>query len=93
MKNYCVIDTHYLVRMNSVILGMPGETLANIVNTDIYLIDQIIKGGTKSGGRLLDAGCGEAETFRGLLHSRVLKFMQQISASPPSIIYRSYIPV
>jgi len=44
--------------MNSVILGMPGETLANIVNTDIYLIDQIIKGRYKSGGRLLDAGCG-----------------------------------
>ena len=37
---------------------MPTGELNNIINTDIYLIDQILKGTYKSGGKLLDAGCG-----------------------------------
>ncbi len=36
---------------------LPGE-LNHIINTDIYLIDQILKGRYKEGGKLLDAGCG-----------------------------------
>ena len=32
--------------------------LPSIQNTDIYLIDQILKGRYNKGGRLLDAGCG-----------------------------------
>jgi tellurite methyltransferase len=37
---------------------MPGGELNHIINTDIYLIDQILKGRYNSGGKLLDAGCG-----------------------------------
>jgi tellurite methyltransferase len=36
---------------------MPGE-LNHIIHTDIYLIDQILKGRYNEGGKLLDAGCG-----------------------------------
>ena len=36
---------------------LTGE-LNQIINTDIYLIDQILKGRYDGGGRLLDAGCG-----------------------------------
>src|SRR5436190_13776977 len=36
---------------------LTGE-LNHIINTDIYLIDQILKGRYKGGGELLDAGCG-----------------------------------
>ena len=32
--------------------------LKHVVNTDIYLIDQILKGRYKEGSKLLDAGCG-----------------------------------
>ena len=37
---------------------MPPGALSHIVNTDIYLIDQILKGRYNGGGKLLDAGCG-----------------------------------
>ncbi|QEC66341.1 class I SAM-dependent methyltransferase [Panacibacter ginsenosidivorans] len=37
---------------------MPTGALNNILNTDIYLIDQILKGRYNGGGKLLDAGCG-----------------------------------
>ncbi len=37
---------------------MPTGELNHIINTDIYLIDQILKGRYKGGGKLLDAGCG-----------------------------------
>ncbi len=37
---------------------MPTGTLNSVINTDIYLIDQILKGRYNNGGRLLDAGCG-----------------------------------
>lgn len=36
---------------------LTGE-LNHIINTDIYLIDQILKGRYNGGGKLLDAGCG-----------------------------------
>ena len=36
---------------------LTGE-LNHIIYTDIYLIDQILKGRYKGGGKLLDAGCG-----------------------------------
>ncbi len=41
-----------------VIYRMPAGELNHIINTDIYLIDQILKGRYNSGGKLLDAGCG-----------------------------------
>ena len=37
---------------------MPAGELNHIINTDIYLIDQILKGRYNNGGKLLDAGCG-----------------------------------
>jgi tellurite methyltransferase len=37
---------------------MPAGELNHIINTDIYLIDQILKGTYNGGGKLLDAGCG-----------------------------------
>lgn len=37
---------------------MPTGELNHIINTDIYLIDQILKGRYNGGGKLLDAGCG-----------------------------------
>jgi 2-polyprenyl-3-methyl-5-hydroxy-6-metoxy-1,4-benzoquinol methylase len=37
---------------------MPTGELSHIINTDIYLIDQILKGRYNGGGKLLDAGCG-----------------------------------
>jgi len=37
---------------------MPTGELNHIINTDIYLIDQILKGRYDGGGKLLDAGCG-----------------------------------
>lgn len=37
---------------------MPTGELNHIINTDIYLIDPILKGRYKGGGKLLDAGCG-----------------------------------
>lgn len=37
---------------------MPNHDLSSIANTDIYLIDQILKGRYNSGGKVLDAGCG-----------------------------------
>ena len=37
---------------------MPAGELNHIINTDIYLIDQILKGRYNGGGKLLDAGCG-----------------------------------
>ena len=37
---------------------MPTGELNHIIHTDIYLIDQILKGRYSSGGKLLDAGCG-----------------------------------
>jgi tellurite methyltransferase len=37
---------------------MPNGELNHIINTDIYLIDQILKGRYNAGGKLLDAGCG-----------------------------------
>jgi ubiquinone/menaquinone biosynthesis C-methylase UbiE len=37
---------------------MPTGELNHIINTDIYLIDQILKGRYNAGGKLLDAGCG-----------------------------------
>ncbi|MEO8710621.1 MAG: class I SAM-dependent methyltransferase [Parafilimonas sp.] len=41
---------------------VPGE-LNHIINTDIYLIDQILKGRYKDGGKLLDAGCGSGRNI------------------------------
>ena len=37
---------------------MPNGELNHIINTDIYLTDQILKGRYNDGGKLLDAGCG-----------------------------------
>lgn len=37
---------------------MPTGELNQVINTDIYLIDQILKGRYNSGGKLLDAGSG-----------------------------------
>lgn len=37
---------------------MPTGELNHIIHTDIYLIDQILKGRYNNGGKLLDAGCG-----------------------------------
>ena len=37
---------------------MPTEDLSHITNTDIYVIDQVLKGRYNTGGKLLDAGCG-----------------------------------
>ena len=37
---------------------MPTGEINHIINTDIYLIDQILKGRYNNGGKLLDAGCG-----------------------------------
>jgi tellurite methyltransferase len=37
---------------------MPTGTLSHIATTDIYVIDQILKGRYNGGGKLLDAGCG-----------------------------------
>lgn len=37
---------------------MPTGELNHIINTDIYLIDQLLKGRYAAGGTLLDAGCG-----------------------------------
>ncbi len=43
---------------------MQQETLQTLVgNTDIYLIDQILKGRYKSGDLILDAGCGEGRNL------------------------------
>ena len=41
-----------------VIYRMLKGDLNHIITTDIYLIDQILKGRYKGGGKLLDAGCG-----------------------------------
>src|SRR6478735_2647526 len=41
-----------------VIYSMPAGEINHIIHTDIYLIDQILKGRYNSGGKLLDAGCG-----------------------------------
>ncbi|CAN5452697.1 hypothetical protein BH10BAC2_BH10BAC2_33930 [soil metagenome] len=37
---------------------MPAGELNQVINTDIYLIDQLLKGRYNGGGKLLDAGCG-----------------------------------
>lgn len=37
---------------------MPAGELNDIIHTDIYLIDQVLKGRYNGGGKLLDAGCG-----------------------------------
>ncbi len=37
---------------------MPTGELSQVFNTDIYLIDQLLKGRYNGGGKLLDAGCG-----------------------------------
>jgi len=37
---------------------MPTGELNQVINTDIYLIDQLLKGRYNGGGKLLDAGCG-----------------------------------
>lgn len=37
---------------------MPAGTLNQVIHTDIYLIDQVLKGRYNAGGTLLDAGCG-----------------------------------
>lgn len=37
---------------------MPAGTLNQVIHTDIYLIDQVLKGRYNAGGKLLDAGCG-----------------------------------
>lgn len=37
---------------------MPKGELNQVINTDIYLIDQLLKGRYNNGGKLLDAGCG-----------------------------------
>lgn len=37
---------------------MPTGALNHVIKTDIYLIDQLLKGGYNGGGKLLDAGCG-----------------------------------
>ncbi len=43
---------------------MQQETLQTLVgNTDIYLIDQIMKGRYKAGDLILDAGCGEGRNL------------------------------
>lgn len=49
-----------LIQLPSIIVicTMPSGTLATILHTDIYLIDQILKNRYDAGGTLLDAGCG-----------------------------------
>ena len=42
---------------------MPPGELSQIINTDIYLIDQILKGRYNGGGKLLDAGCGRGRNI------------------------------
>ena len=42
---------------------MPTGELSQIINTDIYLIDQILKGRYDGGGKLLDAGCGRGRNI------------------------------
>ena len=42
---------------------MPTGELSQIINTDIYLIDQILKGRYNGGGKLLDAGCGSGRNI------------------------------
>ena len=42
---------------------MPTGELSHIINTDIYLIDQILKGRYNGGGKLLDAGCGGRQKY------------------------------
>jgi len=42
---------------------MPTGELGQIINTDIYLIDQILKGRYNEGGKLLDAGCGRGRNI------------------------------
>jgi len=42
---------------------MPTGELSQIINTDIYLIDQILKGRYNGGGKLLDAGCGRGRNI------------------------------
>ncbi len=41
-----------------VVYSMPTGEINHIIHTDIYLIDQILKGTYNRGGKLLDAGCG-----------------------------------
>lgn len=42
---------------------MPNGELNDIINTDIYVIDQILKGRYNKGGKLLDAGCGDGRNI------------------------------
>lgn len=42
---------------------MPTGELSHIINTDIYLVDQILKGRYNEGGKLLDAGCGNGRNI------------------------------
>jgi len=42
---------------------MPPGELSQIINTDIYLIDQILKGRYTGGGKLLDAGSGRGRNI------------------------------
>jgi tellurite methyltransferase len=42
---------------------MPAGELKHIINTDIYLIDQVLKGRYNGGGKLLDAGCGSGRNI------------------------------
>lgn len=47
---------------------MPKETIQTLVaNTDIYLLDQIIKGRYSPGESILDAGCGEGRNLHWFL--------------------------
>ena len=42
---------------------MPSGEINQIINTDIYLIDQVLKGRYNGGGKLLDAGCGRGRNI------------------------------
>ena len=50
---------------------MNGSDIKNIVgDTDIYLIDQILKGRFKTGDIILDAGCGGGRNLSWFLHNQ-----------------------
>ena len=50
---------------------MKEETIQSLVgNTDIYLLDQIMKERYKRGESILDAGCGEGRNLHWFLKTK-----------------------
>lgn len=51
---------------------MPGKTPIDLLgNTDIYLIDQILKGRYNREDRILDAGCGHGRNMHWFIHNNM----------------------